>query len=351
MKELASKFYAKVTAEAIKIMNDFKISFLQAIGANAGTCNANDDPNRIYPWNDKSLWSKADDRLITSAFDGKLKLTDNQKTWLKIIPTNNPNNPGFGCRICQDHLRRNPHLQPEQYGDFAKPGGTFLDENKTPNERLLYWRSKILKHETPYLNDKKQLRNHARIIIRMKNLILEPPQSYLKNVQGNFDLNQVYTSRVFLTAYTVVKKHISFRLFPTLIKLLQSSRALPPTIKHNNRRSFGRIVNTISRHMRSRLIQTLKIKQPPVSIILDTSSVKQCRQYLLVFIQITVDVIPKVYLYNVTELTGEKSLDMKTALLDAFEKDGITKVIKDNLIGFTSDGASNMVGIRGGLGK
>uniref|UniRef100_A0A914ZD16 DUF4371 domain-containing protein n=1 Tax=Panagrolaimus superbus TaxID=310955 RepID=A0A914ZD16_9BILA len=343
--EKIAAFVRRINEDVTANLNDFQERLFKRFGAEAATCAAEAQAAqpKIMPWNDRSHWGIREDRIIEQAFDGKLKITHEQKCWLEILVTEDPHNPRFRCRICRKHMQRNEKLIKKlRLGMLAEENGaeyplTSLDSKAN------FWRKKLRNHCRPD-------RSHAQIIVGIKDAVFNGQKQCLQQSEKALSQETSIASKVFRTAYVVVKRHISFRIFPDLIKLQQLNGALPAAVSHGNRRSFGRIIGVIARSLRNSLIYTLKTFQPPVSIILDASSDSQNRQFLMVYIQFAHELKPEVRLYKVFEIQSETAAAMKEVILEQFKLDGIYEIMKKKLIGFMSDSAAVRTGWKTGLG-
>ena len=58
------------------------------------------------------------------------------------------------------------------------------------------------------------------------------------------------------------------------------------------------------------------------------------------------------YFYSLIEIPfDETALGLTTVLVNQLKADGLYKLIKDNIVGFISDGASVMIGVKAGMDK
>ena len=58
------------------------------------------------------------------------------------------------------------------------------------------------------------------------------------------------------------------------------------------------------------------------------------------------------YFYSLIEIgLDETAMGLATVLVNQLTKDGLLQIVKDNMVGFVSDGASVMVGVKSGMDK
>ena len=84
----------------------------------------------------------------------------------------------------------------------------------------------------------------------------------------------------------------------------------------------------------------------------DGSTARGNRHYLVVLIQTTEKKRVVTYFYHLIEVPlDETSQGLTTILVNQLKLDGLYKLVQDNIVGFISDGASVMVGVKSGMDK
>ena len=94
------------------------------------------------------------------------------------------------------------------------------------------------------------------------------------------------------------------------------------------------------------------MKNNNLSFSTDGSTSRGNRHYLVVLFQTMEKHRVVTYFYNLIEIPfDESALGLTTVLVNQLTKDGLYKIIQDNIVGFVSDGASVMIGVKSGMDK
>ena len=84
----------------------------------------------------------------------------------------------------------------------------------------------------------------------------------------------------------------------------------------------------------------------------DGSTSRGNRHYLAVLFQTTEKLRVVTYFYGLIEIPlDETAMGLTTTLVNQLTADGLYKIIQDNIVGFVSDGASVMIGVKSGMDK
>lgn len=256
------------------------------------------------------------------------------KKWFVLHPNHeNPMESTFTCRPC---TQAGPFMYASQYkSKYANAGKMFKnDRHKNSDE----------------------LREHMKSPGHLASL------DYLKSRAGNKGvLDQQFkkaeeranarecealavTSKMMKLVYTEVMINVPLYRHRTLVSVVKDM-GLNLGYHHYERMSATRMKELISNVMGNDLLKQVKETNGPWAVITDGSTDASSRHYLVVLLQGIENNIPRVYFYRCIHLGEDESAEGLTkALTDAFEEDNIAEKMKKNLVAFTSDGASVMLG-------
>ena len=262
----------------------------------------------------------------------------NIRTWYVHYPNNdNPAASKHGCRLCRHHFK-DMCLDPKYMTEFATDIG-HLASNKRANKLA------ILKHqESP---------SHKMVVQGLKRrrcarlpLILEEAQKRTSaifqksetigahNVLTNYELDLGPTMNHLKTVYqSVCQLNIPFDSYEKVV-LLQQLNGVDLGPRQLSRKSATKSTAWLSSEMHKNLITKLKTSDIPVAVICDESTDKTARKYLAVHLQTLEDELLMVYDYRTIHLTDYvvSAKYLKKVMIDAFEEDGLTTVMKKNLV-------------------
>lgn len=157
------------------------------------------------------------------------------------------------------------------------------------------------------------------------------------------------TEKVFRTAYECAKSDLSFSEFTRLLDL-QTANGVNWGSCLYSYHSCSNIVSHIGREMLNDIVSYLKTSQSKFSILVDESTSVSHKQSMIVYIKLLFNEEPVTYFLALCELTDTSATSLYHTLFDFLKSIGFSDVLlQEQLIGFCSDGASNMIGHFRGL--
>jgi hypothetical protein len=157
------------------------------------------------------------------------------------------------------------------------------------------------------------------------------------------------TSRIFNTAYTIARKNISFRTHPALIDL-QTKNGLDMGKMLFSDHSCSNVILFIADSMCKQLAKFVLDTDSFFSLLMDESTTYGNQTTLIVYLRFTgPDGEPCNGFLTLIELEGTKGVDIANALYSALTQLGFTSsILAARLLGFCTDGASNLHGAHQG---
>ena len=270
----------------------------------------------------------------------KIKNQMNLRTWFAYyFNPNKPETSTYGCRLCRDYYDKFK-LAANYKSSLANPEGTL----KTS-----------LKANSNAINDHPKSAAHLNVISKLKELQKDSLPDVMASVQSLEEEkdNQLYqiTAMMMKTVYAEVRMNVPFMYHPYLVELITLHGAKTGT-HHHDKNGAIRMMNLMSSEMHQTLLKTLKEKNYPCSLIVDTSTSIGLYHYLTVLIQTLENERPVVYFYRLIEAGADSTAGgLLTVLKNALEQEAIDIMpyIMENLVGFGSDGASVNLGKKGGF--
>ncbi|KAJ3583812.1 hypothetical protein NHX12_015530 [Muraenolepis orangiensis] len=157
------------------------------------------------------------------------------------------------------------------------------------------------------------------------------------------------TAKVFMTAYYVAKNNKPFTDFESLIDL-----------QHANSANLGRVLHSVdiiehvSSQMKKELLKKIIETKSKITVLADESTSVGHKSTLIVFLKASVDgdMEPIAFPLDLVELDSMSAAHIKEQIMGCLLKNGFTvELLREILIGFCSDGASVMLGVKSGVGK
>ena len=149
------------------------------------------------------------------------------------------------------------------------------------------------------------------------------------------------TSKMFLTVYAEIRSNLPFINHHYLVEL-QKANGLDLGHYFANRDGATRITESISLQMHYKLLENLKSHARPISIIIDLSEAGF--HYLCIMLQTIENKRTVIYFYKIIKLDEDETGEgIYNAIIEQFKEDDLFDYIKQNLVGFASDGASSMI--------
>ncbi|XP_054873424.1 E3 SUMO-protein ligase KIAA1586-like [Amphiprion ocellaris] len=157
------------------------------------------------------------------------------------------------------------------------------------------------------------------------------------------------TARVFRTAYYVAKSNKPFTDFESLIDLQEANSMNLGRVLHS-----VDIVDHVASQMKNEILKKIIKNKSKITILADESTTVGNKSTLIVFLKASVDgaMEPIAFPLELVELDSLNAAHIKVKLLTCLQKNGLSsQLLQQQLIGFCSDGASVMLGVKSGVGK
>ena len=196
---------------------------------------------------------------------------------------------------------------------------------------------------------------HKQVISYLKNkkqkMITKQFEEAEKKQSATYCDKYCVTAIMFRIVYAAVKLNIPLMHHRDMVQLIHSSGG-SVGYHHFEHTSALKMGTLISETFHQQLIDYILQSDSPRSIICDAATDPRQNHYLSVLLQGIEDNLPKVYFYRLILLGSDETAEgLLQVLLKAFDEDGITDKMRQNLVGFTSDGASGMLGKHNGLAQ
>lgn len=295
----------------------------------------------IKPWEDSSMFQDSWMQQIIrhqGQYVPQSLLKSSNKIWIEyLINMQNPEISAFRCRFCNSFVQKT-EKKFQNLPLLSKEQGFF-----TPNYKTMY----------------KRLSQHTQSDIHKK-AILQAKQDFLDNLKqcgkavADKDISHlgglVITSRMIRTVYAEIKMNIPFDSHNDLVTL-QKLNGVDLGTHHADHMAAKRMTETISSKMHNILIQYIKTKKMPFSILIDTSTDQRNRNYMFIFIRTVENFWPVSYFYRSIHIQSETSSALLDSVSNALREDGLYDSFTSNCYAIATDGAPVMQGKKGGLAK
>ena len=264
------------------------------------------------------------------------------KKWLVYLYNENePSESKFQCQICNQYVKKTPvssHVQSALAHDEG-----YINKNKVKMYEALCDHDTKNKIHLAAMQDKKNgIQESLDEFVSVYKTEVEKCETETRS-------NLIITENMFRTVYAETLLNIPLDSHKDIV-MLQELNGINMGKHHYERTSATCIMSFISEQMAKRLVSMLQTTPYPIALIVDTSTDSSNNNYLIVYFKTIEYHKPTVYFYRILGVKSEKAIDLKKLIFDAFEEDGILGIMKERLIGFTSDGASVMIGKHNGLG-
>lgn len=271
-----------------------------------------------------------------------IQTIERNKVWFEyLLNKENPNKSNYRCRLCYNYYDKFK-LAKNHKNALAFESG-ILKKTKEENREI------IQKHSN--------IPGHKAIIDKLMLLKKETLPQDFQNIQiQEQEANNHYlevTMRMFRTVYIEIKRNIPFEAHSALVDL-QKFNGIDMGFHHFSRKSATTMTEVMSNLMHETLMKHLVAKNSPVSIILDGSTDISRTHNMIVYFLAVEDHTPVMYFYKLIECSLDQSANgFFIALKDAFSKEKVDFIqyLKNNLIGYISDGAPVMLGKNGLISK
>ena len=202
-------------------------------------------------------------------------------------------------------------------------------------------RKKIAKHE--------QSKAHNELVKILK--AREENSIKISTVKGQ-DKHKEVTEKCLRTAYFVAYQNRPLSDYPDLIDLQEKNGVnLGSTLQ--SRFSCKEMVNCIAESMRAKICERIKAEERKIAIITDESTTISKQSCVIIYIRSVVcDDKPVNIFLDICELPGQDAQSICDCIVNTLAKYSFDKeYLVKNLIAFTCDGASVMLGVKSGVGK
>jgi len=219
--------------------------------------------------------------------------------------------------------------------------GEVYSSGSTLEKKKTNLRKKISKHK----NSAAHLNAQKVIFLSEKKVIDEHISMLMVTDQEN-------TARIFRTAYLIAKNQRPYTDMPKLTDLqelngLDMGRILQTNVSCSN------IIDHLALEMRRKIAMDIVKNNRKICILVDESTTLSKKSMLVICLRCAVGELNEVYtfLFDIVEVSNTSAKTIKDSILQVLEKYGMdTHFLKKNLISFVSDGASNMLGRKAGVG-
>ena len=154
---------------------------------------------------------------------------------------------------------------------------------------------------------------------------------------------------MFRTAYECAQSHLSFAEHPRLINLQKLNGVKCGNLLHS-RQSCANITGHISVEMLSEIAKHIISNKVQFSVLVDESTSVANVQSLIVYLRTLFNGDACVYFLGLLPVESATAAGLEKTLLDFLHSIGLTDdIMREQFIGFCSDGASTMTGEHNGL--
>jgi len=269
-----------------------------------------------------------------------LKTIQDNKVWFEcLFNEKEPVKSTYRCRLCH------------KYFDTFK-----MDKRYKPS---LASETGVLKND--YEKNREMIANHGKqsqhqeIIRKLEVQAVDKLPQQFQQIQDKKEQENAWyfavTMRMIRTVHVETKINLPLDSHSKIVQL-QAANGLSMGHHHLERTSATRMMMLISLDMHKTLIRSVCSKKLPISIIVDSSTDASQNHYLIVYFQRIENDVPVIYFYKLIKLAADESAaGLFRAIENQITSDGpaFTNNVKENLIGFASDGASVMMGSHNGL--
>lgn len=267
------------------------------------------------------------------------KTVEKNKVWFQYLPNNeNPEKSRYRCRICSkyyDAMDLPQNMKPA----VANKNGQ-LYNNYKKNQELISGHGSSVAHLNIVSNLKAEAAKRQRTEIAQ----------YEQSEEMNDDSRLLITARMFRSVYVLNKLSLPYSDHAGLVTL-QKLNGLDMGYHHYEHTGCTKMSFFISDVMHDILIDYLIKNQMPISIIVDDTTDLSATHYKIVYFQTIEENRPVIYFYKLIELKAETGEAHFKVLISAWddEKPEFSKYMKQNLIGFASDGHPSNLGVKNGM--
>lgn len=264
----------------------------------------------------------------------QVKYFTDEYNWLYI------HSKKLGCKICK---KANLNLIKIQGMHVSKEwcDGNITAVGDDISKQQTSLRKKISKHKNTQV--------HLKIEQMIDQSMLEVIPNHLQNLST---IDYALTEKIFRTAYFIAKNQRPYTDMPKLVDLHVNNGLEMGRILQTDK-ACSNIVDHISSEMRKKICKDIVDNRRKLCIIVDESTTISNKTMLVICLRAAIahedDIIT--FFFDIIELQNTSASTIYTAIIDDLSKYGINhEYLKNNLVGFVSDGASNMLGRVSGVG-
>jgi len=251
-------------------------------------------------------------------------------------------NKKLGCKLCLK-VNLNIEKKPESHVRVSSEWTqcTIAPSGDTIAKQQASLRKKISKHKgsQPHITAES-------IIERSKQETFE--LQVLKTTKLQFET----TEKIFRTAYFIAKNQRPYVDMPKLVDLQVLNGISMGRVLQSDK-SCATIIDHIANEMRIKMCKDIIENNRKLCIIVDESTTLSKKTMLVICLRCAIGDAFEVstFFFDIVELNCTTAESIKTAILDNLFKYNINLgFLKNNLVGFVSDGASTMLGRKAGVG-
>ena len=158
------------------------------------------------------------------------------------------------------------------------------------------------------------------------------------------------TCRVFNTVYSLAKRSRPFSDIEDEVEL-QIKNGVDMGVGLHSRKTTVKIVDHIAKEIKSELFAKIIEQNKKNCVIIDEASTISSKSVLVIFVKVEDEELSPIIFLDLVELESQGAEQIYNTMLDSLNSAGFNnEYLKQNLIGFCSDGASVMLGRNSGVG-
>lgn len=253
-------------------------------------------------------------------------------------------NGKLGCTPCHDVKHLGPGVQASRGVNITVQWaeGKICPNGKSREAQLSSLRKKIKDHrDSSAHNDAIKILETAKKD-RLLNMNANSQESAFES-----------TAKVFRTAYDVAKNNRPYTDFESMIDLQKANSCDLGRVLHSKTVCVD-IIDHVSSQMKKSLLNKIIETRSKITVMADESTTVGHKSTLIVFLKASVDGVmdPVSFPLDLVELDNLRAGHIKEKLMGCLLKNGFTaELLQEVFIGFCSDGASVMLGVKSGVGK
>lgn len=246
----------------------------------------------------------------------------------------------LGCKICKKANLNLIKIQGMHVSkDWCDGNITAVGDDISKQQTSL--RKKILKHKNTQV--------HLKIEQMIDQSMLEVIPNHLQNLSI---IDNALTEKIFRTAYFIAKNQRPYTDMPKLVDLHVNNGLEMGRILQTDK-ACSNIVDHICSEMRKKIFKDIVDNRRKLCITVYESTTISNKTMLVICLRAAIaheeDMIT--LFFDIIELQNTSASTIYAAIIDDLSKYGINhEYLKNNLDGFVSDGASNMLGRVSGVG-